>query len=134
MSLFPSDIEHVVGQIVFLAEFVVSMMVTVPPPVPAMVTVRSLFAILYIGASPGVGVARIGVAVGSGRTGAPSAFRTLMRPNGAPLKGSVAPRIWSDTSRFVLPWALSKAARPAACADAAEVPLTVPYFPPARVV
>ena len=83
-------------------------------------------AAMYVGLPSGVGLAPA-VAVGSGVTGAPSARATSRRPKVAvPLTGSVVPTIWSWVRLALWPLATSRAARPATCADAAEVPLTAP--------
>lgn len=99
--------------------------VSVLPEAGAYVTLTAVAA-RYTGATAAVGVAATAVAVGSGETAAPSAFKTLIRPNRCPTTGSAAPRIWVDASALLRPLVISSAARPATCAAAADVPSTLP--------
>src|SRR5207302_10161654 len=93
-SLLPIPVLlHVALQLKLFPEFVVSAKLTVPPPVPANVTVSFFAAATYTGVAPGVGVfATVGVDC-AGR-GAPRARATLIRPKVCPFTGSAVPRIW----------------------------------------
>jgi hypothetical protein len=87
-----SEFEIVMVCAVLVVPTVRAVNVSVLPEAGAYVTLTAVSA-WYTGAAAAVGVAPTAVAVAGGATAAPSAFKTLIRPNRSPGTASTAPRI-----------------------------------------